>query len=166
MSQLLRNLHLPEGLVGLGGKSLFRVKLFCAGQKLITEGQPSLYVYIIVDGECRVVKESAAPSRVTRVGSRVPAKVNMLLSSGFCTKLDVSMLGILGRNALVGDISVLLATPECASVECCTKVTVLQVRISGSLFMPTSTRNAPICLNADAIDLPHDRPAERNSWNF
>ncbi|CAM9757173.1 unnamed protein product, partial [Choristocarpus tenellus] len=115
------------------------------GSVLVEEGSAPTMVFIIVEGECRIVKGKTQPPRPTsrrehavtgpavrsaryNLNSSQGKKVNMLLSSGFSTQLDICQLGSLGPKAIIGDIPVLLGGVQPASIVAKTPLTVLQCK--------------------------------------
>ncbi|CAM9981253.1 unnamed protein product, partial [Scytosiphon promiscuus] len=116
------------------------------GSKLVEEGADPTMVFVIVEGECRIVK-SGKPRSLSRsqtqpngakgigsrsarynLGSAQSSKVGVVLTSGFHTQVDVCQLGSLGPKALIGDIPALLGGVQPASVVAKTPLRVLQCR--------------------------------------
>eukprot|EP00904_Undaria_pinnatifida_P005680 jgi/Undpi1/2241/HiC_scaffold_12.g05627.m1 len=134
------------GVGGVGGEGggrkrevLMRDARYGVGSILVEEGAGPTSVFLIVEGECRIIKgkprtQSAAAPKVVSRGARYnlrsgqSSKVGVVLTSGFHTQVDVCHLGSLGPKALVGDIPALLGGVQPASVVAKTPLTVLQCR--------------------------------------
>ncbi|CAM9940844.1 unnamed protein product [Ectocarpus sp. 12 AP-2014] len=130
---------------GGGGRKrevLMREARYGVGSILVHEGASPTMVFVIVEGECRIVKSgkpcsqshssgakvSSGRSARYNLGSAQGSKIDVVLTSGFHTQVDVCQLGSLGPKALIGDIPALLGGVQPASVVAKTPLRVLQCR--------------------------------------
>ncbi|CAB1115637.1 unnamed protein product [Ectocarpus sp. CCAP 1310/34] len=130
---------------GGGGRKrevLMREARYGVGSILVHEGASPTMVFVIVEGECRIVKSGKPCSQSQASGAKVSggrsarynlgsaqgSKIDVVLTSGFHTQVDVCQLGSLGPKALIGDIPALLGGVQPASVVAKTPLRVLQCR--------------------------------------
>lgn len=95
-----------------------RAVRFAAGEILMRVGESADSAYVIIEGEVEILGETAAGEFV---------------------------IGVLGRNALIGEMGVITGAPRVASVRA--KVAVRALRISGDVFLKLLTDNPGCALH-------------------